>query len=75
MDWFDVARNLFYTGKCLASWHLVFLKDPFSFSVTSSSLVLEEAPLKMGMKHWHRLPRVVVAIPSLEVFKGRLDRA
>lgn len=51
MDWFDVVRNLLYTGKCLASWHLVFLKDHFSFSVTSSSLVLEEAPLKMGMKN------------------------
>jgi len=27
------------------------------------------------MKHWHRLPREVVAAPSLEVFKARLDGA
>jgi len=25
------------------------------------------------MKHWHRLPREVVNVPSLEVFKIRLD--
>lgn len=29
----------------------------------------------MGVKHWHRLPRVAVDDPSLEVFKGGLDRA
>ncbi|KFR03257.1 hypothetical protein N306_07327, partial [Opisthocomus hoazin] len=28
-----------------------------------------------GVKHWHRLPREAVAVPSLEVFKARLDRA
>ncbi|KFR00765.1 hypothetical protein N306_00342, partial [Opisthocomus hoazin] len=27
------------------------------------------------VKHWHRLPRVAVAAPSLEVFKARLDGA
>ena len=25
--------------------------------------------------HWNRLPREAVAVPSLEVFKTRLDRA
>jgi len=26
-------------------------------------------------KHWHRLPRQVVDVPSLETFKARLDGA
>ncbi|KFP12801.1 hypothetical protein Z169_07683, partial [Egretta garzetta] len=27
------------------------------------------------LKHWNRLPRVVVEAPSLEAFKARLDGA
>ena len=27
------------------------------------------------LKHWNRLPRVVVDAPSLETFKARLDKA
>jgi len=27
------------------------------------------------VKHWHRLPREAGAVPSLEVFKARLDGA
>jgi len=27
------------------------------------------------VRHWHRLPREAVAVPSLEVFKARLDGA
>jgi len=27
------------------------------------------------VRHWHRLPRVAVAAPSLAVFKARLDGA
>jgi len=27
------------------------------------------------VKHWHRLPRKAVDVPSLEVFKARLDGA
>jgi len=26
-----------------------------------------------AVKHWHRLPREVVAVPSLAVLKARLD--
>jgi len=29
----------------------------------------------MVMRHWHRLPREAVDVPSLEVFKARLDGA
>jgi len=28
-----------------------------------------------AVKNWHRLPRVAVGAPSLEVFKARLDGA
>ena len=27
------------------------------------------------VRHWHRLPRKAVDVPSLEVFKARLDGA
>ena len=27
------------------------------------------------VKHWHRLPREVVEVPSVETFKARLDGA
>lgn len=27
------------------------------------------------MRHWHRLPRQVTGVPSLEVFKARTDVA
>jgi len=27
------------------------------------------------VKHWHRLHREVVEVPSLEIFKARLDEA
>jgi len=27
------------------------------------------------VRHWHRLPREVIATPSLETFNARLDRA
>jgi len=27
------------------------------------------------VRHWHRLPRDVVDVPSLETFKARLDGA
>jgi len=27
------------------------------------------------MRHWNRLPRAAVGVPSLEVFKTRLDGA
>ncbi|KFZ69342.1 hypothetical protein N338_01294, partial [Podiceps cristatus] len=27
------------------------------------------------VRHWKRFPRVIVAAPSLEVFKARLDKA
>ncbi|KGL88694.1 hypothetical protein N301_07790, partial [Charadrius vociferus] len=30
--------------------------------------------LRLG-RHWHRLPREAVDVPSLEVFKARLDVA
>jgi len=29
----------------------------------------------MVVKHWHRLPRDVVEVPSMETFKVRVDRA
>lgn len=29
----------------------------------------------MVIKHWHRLPKQVVDVPSLETFKVRLDGA
>jgi len=28
-----------------------------------------------GGEHWHRMPREVVDVPSLEAFKARLDVA
>ncbi|KFQ22520.1 hypothetical protein N332_00403, partial [Mesitornis unicolor] len=30
---------------------------------------------KRVVRHWHRVPREAVDVPSLEVFKARLDRA
>ena len=27
------------------------------------------------VKHWHRLPREMVDVPSMEIFKGRKDGA
>jgi len=30
---------------------------------------------RRAVRHWHRLPGEAVAVPSLELFKARLDRA
>jgi len=44
------------------------------FQCSSQKRLLLEKSYKM-VKPWHRMPRDVVGVPSLEAFKDMLDRA
>lgn len=63
-------------GKKLFCWSCCSSREGNSFILKESQFGIRKKFFMIRvMKHWNRLPRVVVDDPPLETFKVKLDRA
>lgn len=53
---------------------MLILVDPFQLGLVCAMPQCPNTDVE-GCETWHRLPREVMAVPSLETFRAGLDRA